>query len=126
MARVLLAEDDNSVRHFLARSLELAGHEVLAFADGEDAVPALKADAFDILISDIVMPRMGGLELAMKAQEISPGVPVIYITGFSAVSVEEPLAGAGISQLISKPFHLNSLVEAVDRALIAAKASASI
>ncbi len=126
MARVLLAEDDKSVRHFLARSLELAGHEVLAFADGEDAMPALETGAFDILITDIVMARMGGLELAMKAQEISPGVPVIYITGFSAVSVEEPLASTGISQLISKPFHLNSLVEAVDRALIAAKASASI
>ena len=53
MARILLAEDDNSMRYFLARSLEKAGHEVLAFADGEDAVPALNAGPFDILISDI-------------------------------------------------------------------------
>ena len=117
MARILLAEDDNSVRHFLARSLELAGHEVLAFADGEDALPALNAGPFDILISDIVMPRMGGLELAMRAKDITPSLPVIYITGFAAVSVEEPPDGAGVSQMLSKPFHLNSLVEAVDRAL---------
>ena len=123
MARILLAEDDNSVRHFLARSLELAGHEVLAFADGEDALPALKAGPFDILITDIVMERVGGLELAMKAQKAKAGLPVIYITGFSAVSVEEPLANSGISQLLSKPFHLNSLVDAVDRALQAQQAS---
>ncbi|WP_025898245.1 response regulator [Sneathiella glossodoripedis] len=123
MARILLAEDDNSVRHFLARSLELAGHEVLAFADGEDALPALKAGPFDILVTDIVMPRMGGLELAMKAQEANPGVPIIYITGFSAVSVEEPEAQSGISQLLSKPFHLSSLVEAVHKALKAKEAS---
>lgn len=123
MARILLAEDDNSVRHFLARSLELAGHEVLAFGDGEDALPALTAGPFDILISDIVMPRMGGLELALKAREIHDGLPIIYITGFSAVAVEDPTEDANVNQLLSKPFHLNSLVEAVDRALEAKQAS---
>jgi len=117
MARILLAEDDNSVRHFLARSLELAGHEVLAFADGEDALPTLSAGPFDILISDVVMPRLGGIELAIKAKEFTPGLPVIYITGFSAVAMEDAHDMAGVSQLLSKPFHLNSLVEAVDRAL---------
>jgi two-component system, cell cycle response regulator CpdR len=123
MARVLLTEDDNSVRHFLARSLELAGHEVLAFADGEDALPALDAGPFDILVTDIVMPRLGGLELAQKAKKISPSLPVIYITGFAAVSVEEGLGTGNINQLLSKPFHLNSLVEAVDRALPSVEAS---
>ncbi|OUR77837.1 response regulator [Alphaproteobacteria bacterium 46_93_T64] len=123
MARILLAEDDNSVRYFLARSLELAGHEVLAFADGEDALPALNAGPFDILISDIVMPRIGGIELAMKAKEITPSLPVIYITGFAAVAMEDPSGLNGISQMISKPFHLNSLVEAVDHALAKREAS---
>ena len=123
MARILLAEDDNSVRHFLARSLELAGHEVLAFADGEDALPTLTAGPFDLLISDVVMPRLGGIELAMKAKEISPGLPVIYITGFSAVAMEAANDVTGINQLLSKPFHLNSLVEAVDRALQTKEAS---
>lgn len=123
MARILLAEDDNSVRYFLARSLEKAGHEVLAFADGEDAVPALNAGPFDLLISDIVMPKMGGIELAMRAKEISEGLPVIFITGFAAVTVEALENVEGISQMLSKPFHLNSLVEAVDHALEAKEAS---
>lgn len=123
MARILLAEDDNSMRHFLARSLELAGHEVLAFADGEDALPALSAGPFDILISDIVMPRIGGIELAVRARDVVPGVPVIFITGFSAVSIEDLDTIEGVSQMLSKPFHLNSLVEAVNRALEAKEAS---
>ncbi len=123
MARILLAEDDNSMRFFLARSLEVAGHEVLAFADGEDALPALSAGPFDILISDIVMPRIGGIELAVKAKEIHPTLPVIFITGFSAVSIEDLDTVEGVSQMLSKPFHLNSLVDAVDRALEAKQAS---
>ena len=123
MARILLAEDDNSMRFFLARSLEVAGHEVLAFADGEDALPALTAGPFDILISDIVMPRMGGIELAVRAKEIHPTLPVIFITGFSAVSIEDLDTVEGVSQMLSKPFHLNSLVDAVDRALEAKQAS---
>jgi len=123
MARILLAEDDNSVRYFLARSLEQAGHEVLAFADGEDALPTLSAGPFDILISDIVMPRLGGIELAMKAKEVMPALPVIYITGFSAVAMEEAGDANGANQILSKPFHLNSLVDAVDRALQTKEAS---
>ncbi|MBL4906066.1 MAG: response regulator [Sneathiella sp.] len=123
MARIILAEDDNSVRYFLARSLEKAGHEVLAFADGEDAVPALNAGPFDILISDIVMPRMGGIELAMMAKGISANLPVIFITGFAAVSIEAMDSVEGVNQMLSKPFHLNSLVEAVDQALQAKEAS---
>ncbi|MEP3247033.1 MAG: response regulator [Sneathiella sp.] len=123
MARILLAEDDNSMRHFLARSLEIAGHEVLAFADGEDALPALTAGPFDILISDIVMPRMGGIELAVQAKGIVEGLPIIFITGFSAVSIEDLDTIEGVSQMLSKPFHLNSLVDAVDRALEAKEAS---
>ncbi|MFT6557425.1 MAG: two-component system cell cycle response regulator CpdR [Sneathiella sp.] len=111
------------MRYFLARSLELAGHEVLAFADGEDAIPALNAGPFDILISDIVMPRIGGIELAVRAKEIVEGLPVIFITGFSAVAIEDMDTVEGISQMLSKPFHLNSLVDAVDRAIEAKEAS---
>lgn len=123
MARILLTEDDNALRHFLARSLENAGHEVLAFGDGEDALPALGAGPFDILITDIVMPRLGGLELAQRAKEIRPHLPVIYITGFAAIASDTDTEDGDFSQLLSKPFHLNSLVEAVDRALFSAQAS---
>ncbi|WP_334129562.1 response regulator [Sneathiella sp.] len=117
MARILLAEDDDNLRPFLARSLENAGHEVLAFSDGDEALPALHAAEFDILISDLVMPGMNGIELARHAREKAPDLPVIFITGFSAVAMEALNTVDGVSKVLSKPFHLNSLVEAVRNAL---------
>ncbi|WP_340151122.1 response regulator [uncultured Sneathiella sp.] len=117
MARILLAEDDDNLRPFLARSLENAGHEVLAFSDGEDALPALNVGEVDILISDLVMPGMNGIELARYAREKKPELPVIFITGFSAVAMEALDAVDGVSKVLSKPFHLNSLVDAVQNAL---------
>src|SRR5690606_5877412 len=117
MARILLAEDDDNLRPFLARSLENAGHEVLAFSDGDEALPALHAAEFDILISDLVMPGMNGIELARHAREKAPDLPVIFITGFSAVALEALKTVDGVSKVLSKPFHLNSLVEAVRNAL---------
>lgn len=117
MARILLAEDDDNLRPFLARSLENAGHEVLAFSDGEDALPAMIAGEIDLLVSDLVMPGMNGVELARRAKEKVPDLPVIFITGFSAVAVEAMDTIDGVNKVLSKPFHLNSLVEAVDRAL---------
>ncbi|MAZ02685.1 MAG: response regulator [Sneathiella sp.] len=117
MARILLAEDDDNLRPFLARSLENAGHEVLAFSDGEDALPALNVGEVDILISDLVMPGMNGIELARYARKQEPDLPVIFITGFSAVAMEALDAVDGVSKVLSKPFHLNSLVDAVQNAL---------
>lgn len=117
MARILLAEDDDNLRPFLARSLENAGHEVLAFRDGEDALPAFGSGQIDILISDLVMPGMNGIELARHARKLEPDIPVIFITGFSAVAMEALDTVDGVSKVLSKPFHLNSLVDAVRNAL---------
>jgi two-component system, cell cycle response regulator CpdR len=123
MARILLAEDDDSLRPFLARSLENDGHEVLAFRDGEDAIPLLDTGEIDILVSDLVMPGINGIELARLAKDKSPDLPVIFITGFSAVAVEALETVDGVNKVLSKPFHLNSLVEAVNRALAEVEAS---
>ena len=118
MARILLAEDDENLRPFLARSLENAGHEVLAFSDGQDALPVLDTGEVDLLISDLVMPGMNGIELARHAKEKEPDMPVIFITGFSAVAMEALDTVDGVNKVLSKPFHLNSLVEAVNNALM--------
>jgi len=67
MALNLVAEDDRAVRAFVVRALEHAGHEVMAVADGHAALEALAGRAFDALVSDIVMPRLDGIALALKA-----------------------------------------------------------
>ena len=117
MASILIAEDDDSMRHFLKRELERAGHEVTAVADGVDAIPCVESDHHDLLIADIVMPQMDGLELARRAHRLRPGLRIIFITGFAAVAMnarDNPMPGTTV---LSKPFHLRRLVSEVDKAL---------
>ena len=73
MAHILLAEDDESLRKFLAQALVKAGHAVTDFGDGSDAYECLKGFRFDLLLTDIVMPGMDGIELAKRAAEMNAG-----------------------------------------------------
>src|SRR5215470_7449272 len=120
MARILLAEDDHSMRVFLARALERAGHAVAAAADGEAALAALSGRGpFDLLIADIVMPGLDGIELARRATELKPGLRVMFITGFAGVTLSGGRVAARTTKLLSKPFHLRDLVAQVERILAA-------
>jgi two-component system cell cycle response regulator CpdR len=112
--RILLAEDEDAMRTYLERALVKAGYEVSSVDRGTAAVPLLENEQFDLLLSDIVMPEMDGIELAQKCAEISPRTKVMFITGFAAVSLrasrEQPHA-----KVLSKPFHLRDLVLEVER-----------
>ncbi len=112
--RILLAEDEEAMRTYLARALTNAGYQVDTVDRGTDAIPLLETQQFDLLLSDIVMPEMDGIELAQKCAEISPRTKVMFITGFAAVSLrasrEQPHA-----KVLSKPFHLRDLVLEVER-----------
>ena len=114
MARILLSEDDAAMRQYLVRALEKSGYQVVSVDRGTAAIPHLEAGGFDLLLTDIVMPEMDGIELAQKAAVISPDIRVMFITGFSAVSLR---AGQAVpnSRVLSKPFHLRDLVLEVDR-----------
>jgi len=114
MIRILLAEDDLAMRTYLKRALETAGYTVDAVDRGTDALPLLETQVYDLLLSDIVMPEMDGIELAQHCNEISPQTKVMFITGFAAVALR---AGreAPHTKMLSKPFHLKDLVMEVDR-----------
>ena len=115
--RILLAEDDDSMRGFLVRALEKAGYEVIAYANGEEAFERLKTDPFTLLLTDIVMPRMDGIELARRASELDPELKIMFITGFAAVVLNSDVAAPKDARVLSKPFHLKDLVREVDRLL---------
>jgi two-component system, cell cycle response regulator CpdR len=122
MARILLAEDDESLRLFLARALVRAGHVVTDCGDGAVALRYLQAEGadFDLLLADIVMPGMDGIELARRGAEALPGLRVLFITGFAAVALHARRSGPSAdTKVLSKPFHLRDLVEQVDRILAA-------
>ena len=88
MIRILLAEDEAAMRTYLTRALENAGYEVVAVDRGTAALPLLTEQTFDLLLSDIVMPEMDGIELAQHCAEVSPSTKVMFITGFAAVSLK--------------------------------------
>ena len=120
MARILLAEDDDSMRTFLANALRRAGHIVRDCPEGTSALAALKAEPYDLLLADIVMPGMDGIELARQASEVHPTLKVLFITGFAAVALNARRSGRSPeAKVLSKPFHLRDLVAQVDRILAA-------
>ena len=119
MAKILLAEDDESMRHFLTRALERAGHVVFAVGRGDEALPVIAEGRFDVLLADIVMPEMDGIELARRTVAIDPRVKVMFITGFAAVAMRQRAGAAAQAKVLSKPFHLRDLVSEIDRLLAA-------
>ncbi|WP_294298776.1 cell cycle two-component system response regulator CpdR [uncultured Sphingomonas sp.] len=125
MIRILLAEDDDVMRQYLARALERSGYAVTSVDRGTAALMLLEAEAFDLLLTDIVMPEMDGIELAQRCAEIAPDTRVMFITGFAAVTLK---AGKAMPQarVLSKPFHLRDLVLEVDRMFQVGSASGHI
>jgi two-component system, cell cycle response regulator CpdR len=123
MIRILLAEDEEAMRLYLERALTRNGYDVTGVDRGTAAYDLLKAgERFDLLLTDIVMPEMDGIELAQKAGVMCPDLRVMFITGFSAVTLR---AGQSMpnAKVLSKPFHLKDLVLEVDRIFASATAS---
>ncbi|GHC64115.1 cell cycle two-component system response regulator CpdR [Limoniibacter endophyticus] len=120
MARILLAEDDEDMRRFLVKALERAGHDVSDFDNGASAYGRLQEEPFSLLLTDIVMPEMDGIELARRATEIDPDLKVMFITGFAAVALNPDSKAPADAKVLSKPFHLRDLVNEVEKMLQAA------
>lgn len=121
MSKIILAEDDSSMRQFLGAALEKAGYDVDICEDGLVALETIKKNpkSYDLLLADIVMPGMDGIELARKASELSPSLKVMFITGFAAVAMGQKEPEHTNARVLSKPFHLKELVSQVEQLLAA-------
>jgi two-component system cell cycle response regulator CpdR len=119
MARIILAEDDEDLRRFLVNALEKAGHSVTSFGEGASAFEEIKQETFDLLLTDIVMPEMDGIELARRAAELDPALKIMFITGFAAVALNPDSKAPKEAKVLSKPFHLRDLVNEVNRLMAA-------
>jgi len=119
MNRILLAEDDNDMRRFLAKALQNAGYDVVSFDNGRSAYERIREEPFTLLLTDIVMPEMDGIELARRATELDPDLKVMFITGFAAVALNPDSKAPKDAKVLSKPFHLRDLVSEVERLLAA-------
>ena len=102
------------MREYLKRALERTGYDVTAVESGDAAMPVLESETFDLLLTDIVMPGIDGIELAQEAAQLAPDMRVMFITGFAAVALKNNRRPAN-AKVLSKPFHLRDLVLEVDR-----------
>jgi CheY-like chemotaxis protein len=125
MARILVAEDEEGLRTLVARGLALDGHEVVTANDGAEALDALtRADgAFELLLTDIRMPVMDGIALALAAARDHPRLSILLMTGYADQRERACGLEALIHDVIAKPFSLGTIRGAVKEAL-AAKATA--
>lgn len=117
MAQILVAEDEPNVRAFIARALELSGHETTVAEDGQRALEALAENAFDLLLSDIVMPELDGIALALKAAQDYPEMPVLLMSGYAQERQRAHNLDALAHSVLAKPFDLATLRATVEAAL---------
>lgn len=117
MARILLAEDEESVRAFVSRVLTMHGFSVLEAKDGAEAVELMNQHHFDLLLTDIVMPIMDGISLALKVRDVRPNIPILLMTGYANESQRAHNLSVLIEGLLNKPFSKDQLMAAVNKAL---------
>lgn len=124
MARIMIVEDDSAVRRLVRRLLEGEGHTVIEEPDGRSALRHFAGDPADLVISDVYMPDMDGLELLERLREAFPEVRVIVISGggrLRTMSVLEDAKGMGAARVIAKPFSPEEFRSAVREVLSASR-----
>ncbi|NNM71356.1 response regulator [Enterovirga aerilata] len=126
MAKILLVDDEEPVRGFLKRGLELDGHQVATAVDGSDALERLteEAGAFDLMLTDIRMPIMDGIALALAAKRDFPDLPILLMTGYADQRERAKNLEVIIEDVLTKPFSLAEARAAVSRVLEARRSAA--
>jgi DNA-binding NtrC family response regulator len=122
-ARILVAEDDPSVRSFVSRALSIQGHDVTTVGDGLQALEALEKEAFQLLVTDIVMPGLDGIALALRAARDYPDLPILVMTGHSAGRQQADSLDRLAARFLLKPFTLRQFRDAVEETLNQATAA---
>src|SRR5947207_2809973 len=117
MARILIVDDTEMMRDSLAATMAREGHEVVAAGDGAAAVQRLGATKFDLLITDLKMPKLTGIELLTEAKKLRPEMPVVVMTAFATVQTAVEAMKFGAYDYIQKPFEGEEIKLLVERTL---------
>jgi two-component system, cell cycle response regulator CpdR len=117
MAKILVVEDDEAMRVFLAKALERVGHDVETAPDAESADALLRSQVVDLLLADIELPGDNGVELARRAVHKNPDLCVLFVTGFDELASQANGFLAKKSCILSKPFYLSDLTHQVSTML---------
>lgn len=115
--RVLVVDDEASIRDLLAKTLALAEYEVDVAPDGRSALDRMRMYPYDLLIADLKMPGMDGLSVIREAKRYKTDLPVIVITGFSTESSAIEAINLGVSGYLTKPFRVPEVLKQAEKAL---------
>ena len=115
--RILVVDDEESVRHNLAELLEIKNFCVTATESAEQALQLLEQNAFDLVLSDLLMPRIDGIALAKAIKEMGVNVPVVVMTGYASIETAVESMKAGASDFITKPFNMDQITIVINRTL---------
>ncbi len=121
MAKILIAEDDEGLRKGLEEMMREEGYDVVAVENGKLALEKLKEEDFDVILTDLVMPEISGMDLLTEVKRIKPEVKVIIITAFATIDSAVEAIKKGASDYIEKPFKINEVQNTVRKVLEEAK-----
>lgn len=119
MAKILIVDDDPSIQSILGKILKMKGHEGVAAESGMHALELIVQSPFDLVITDLRMPQMNGLEVLQKVKALKPGLPVIMVTAYASSETVGESIQLGVFDYLAKPFKVSELIETVERALAA-------
>lgn len=120
MSRILIVDDDRDVRRVLRRVMEADGHTVVECPDGRDALRAMTEEQPDLVITDVYMPEMDGIEFLTRLREEDPDLPVLAVSGGSLATADFVLEDAsklGADAVLSKPFDIDEVRHTVRKML---------
>ena len=117
MTKILLAEDDNDMRRFLVKALQNAGYDVASFDNGLSAYNRLREEPFELLLTDIVMPEMGGRVASARMQAAGAKIPFLFVSGYTMTIADTEFVQDPSRRFLPKPFNAGQLLREVHVAL---------
>lgn len=117
---ILFVENDPSIFRIVDRMLKLLGYEAIITSNSKEAFRLIQSQSkrFDLVITDMNMPEMGGLDLAKKVLEVRPDIPIVICTGLDALEIDKEARKAGIRAILPKPFLLHELKQTISKAMV--------
>jgi len=116
-ARILVIDDEDSVRKILYQMLKAKGYQVVVASSGEEGIERFREESFDLVFTDLGMPKMSGWEVGRALKGIDPKVPVALITGWGVELNKDKMKESGIDLVVSKPFNFDQVVRLVSEAM---------
>ncbi len=116
-ARILVIDDEDSVRDILSRMLKTKGHKVVVAPNGEEGIERFRSEPFDLVFTDLGMPKLSGWDVGKTIKGINPKTPIAMITGWGVELDREKLNESGIDLIISKPFNFDQVIDLVSEAM---------